>query len=102
MMPVTYKKGVHLMKKALIMVFGLFFLYFFSAHVSAQQRIQKSIQTDSTSMKQKTPSTRTRKQKTQVKKTENEKIELQKPQPWYIDRPLLMKEKKDTLQKNAP
>ena len=89
------------MKKVLMMVLCLCFLCSLSEYVSAQQRAQKSIQTDSTSTRQKAPSTRTRKQKAQVKKTDNEKIELHKLKLWQNDRPLLMKEK-DSLQKKAP
>ena len=74
--------------------------YSFSENISAQQKTQKSIQTDSTSTKKKTPSKQTRKQKAQVKKVDNEKIEWPKLKPWQDDRPLLMKEK-DSLQRNA-
>ena len=88
------------MKKALMSMLCLCFLYSFSENVFAQQKTQKSIQTDSTSTKLKAPSKRTRKQKAQVKKAENDKIELPKVKPWQDDRPLLMKEK-DSLQRNA-
>ena len=88
------------MKKVLMMMLCLCFLCSLSEYVSAQQWAQKSIQTDSTSTRQKAPSTRTRKQKAQVKKAENDKIELPKVKPWQDDRPLLMKEK-DSLQINA-
>jgi hypothetical protein len=88
------------MKKILMIMLCLCFLCSFSENVSDQQRTQKSIQTDSTSTKQKTPSKQTRKQKAQVKKAGDEKMELRKLKLWQNDRPLLMKEK-DTLQKNV-
>jgi hypothetical protein len=89
------KKGSCAMKKVLIIVLCLYFLYSFSGNVLAQQKIQESIQADSTNTKQKLPSKQTRKQKAQVKK-----IELPKLKPWQNDRPLLMKEK-DSLQRNT-
>jgi hypothetical protein len=88
------------MKKVLMIVLYLCFLYSLSEYVPAQQRTQKSIQTDSTSLKQKPPSTRNRKQKAQVKKAGNEKIDSDNQKLWRDDRPLLMKEK-DSLQKKA-
>lgn len=88
------------MKKVLMVVLCICFLYTFSEYVSSQQITQKSIQTDSTDTKQKTPIKQTRKQKAQVKKTGNEKLELPKLEPWKDDKPLLMKEK-DSLQRNA-
>jgi len=88
------------MKKVFLIVLCLYFLYSFSENVLARQKIQESIQTDSTRTKQKTPSKRTRKQKAQVKKTGNEEIKLHDLKLWQNDRPLLMKEK-DTLQKKA-
>jgi hypothetical protein len=97
---VNYKKGVGAMKKVLMIVLCLCFLYSFSEYISAQQRTEKGIQIDSTSMKRQTPSTRTREQKAQVKKTGNEKLELHNLKPWQNDRPLLMKEK-DSLQKKV-
>ncbi len=83
------------MKKVFIIVLCLCFLYSFSWNVLAQQKIQESIQADSTNTKQKSPSKQIRKQKAQVKK-----IELPKLKPWQNDRPLLMKEK-DSLQRNT-
>ena len=88
------------MEKVFMIVLCLCFLYSFSGNVLAQQKIQESIQADSTSTKQKSPSKQTRKQKAQVKKTVNEKIELPKLKLWQDDRPLLMKEK-DSLQRNT-
>jgi hypothetical protein len=88
------------MKKVSMVMLCLCLFYSFSENISAQQKTQKSIQTDSTSTKKKTPSKQTRKQKAQVKKVDNEKIEWPKLKPWQDDRPLLMKEK-DSLQRNA-
>ena len=88
------------MKKVSMVMLRLCLFYSFSENISAQQKTQKSIQTDSTSTKLKAPSKRTRKQKAQVKKTGNEEIKLHDLKLWQNDRPLLMKEK-DTLQKKA-
>ena len=83
-----------------MVVLVLCFVNSFSEIASSQQKRQNSIQADSASTKQKTPSKQTRKQKAQLKKVENKEIKLPKPEPWQNDRTLLMKEK-DSLEKKT-